>query len=727
MLIRKYILLTGVILGCYIDAHSTSNIDSIAYDSIPLSELQEVTVTASRPTTILRADKISYIPSAMVSGGQGNIYETIQTLPGITINSNGEILINGLQSLAVNIDGRKSILSGENLINYLKSVPVTDIERIEVSHFSGAKSEGSDPVATLNIIKRRKKNDSYTSGANIDGQLGKAKQIYLSAYGEFCRKWHSISVNYSHYAAHNPSELLTDRPYLDYEERLTQIYDRKRRDSSHHLSIAYDYRSASGLNIGTSLNYNYSKRIEPAVMTTTVPFVPNPNVTSNNALFVTNNMFGEVYVKRLLSDTKSDWVAACDFFRYNSSESQFMEDNAGMSVDGNMIGNAYGTVGSFDFNKSINKHWHISAGTRISYVDMDNQGCYNTYFYRDSKKIPYEIDNLDSSFSYNENVNALYTEAKGSYGIINAIAGLRAEQSNLNTYFSGNESAEKQDISKSYFHLHPSFSVILSSHKIGSWMLAYVNKVIRPKLSDLDPFIHLFDDITHVGGNINLKEAKRHSLSLTWSDNSHWRIMAVGEYISDDIVKYYRELSDRIVYVTPENFPSHIQILFSIAGGNIGIAPWWNTSLTGNIIYSVYNFSKNTGLTKNALWTPMIDLKNIFQLPWRLTAEFNASYRGSMAFGQAQISPVWNTYIGIKKHFCEGKLSLSLYVKDLFNSNHYKSTILLSGRQAILFEKEFEDMRKIGVSISWKISGGVGISKKEERNVWIDELNRVIL
>ena len=730
MKVKRYILLTAWLSGSILELFPSNPYDSIAsqaIDSILFSELEEVTITATRSATILSADKTIYRPSAMISGSQGNIYEAIRSLPGVTIDARGDIRINGVQGLTVNIDGRKTILDGENLINYLKTVSVSDIEKIEIVNYAGAKADGTDAPAILNLVKHQRKKDRYSFGINIDGQLWKARQLYGAVFADYSKNGHGVSMNYSHYAARNPSELLTDRPYIDFEERLTQVYDRRRRDSSHSLSLAYDYRPSSRCAIGTTINYNYFKRKEPAVMTTAFPFEPNLNVTSNRALFVTHNIFGDLYVKRQLSDSKSGWTAACDFFRYESSEGQLMEDNTGMSVEGNMGGNTYGAVCTFDINKWVSRHWQLLGGVRISYVDMNSEGSYVGYPSNYSGENSIGADNLDSSFGYNENVNAVYAEGRGEYGIMGVSLGVRAEQSNLNSYFSGNESAESRDISRRYFHLYPSLSLMLSKSGCGSWMLAYANKVTRPRFSDLDPFIHLFDDITHVGGNINLKESDRHSLSLIWSDNSHWRVMTSWDYAADDIVKYYRELTDRVVYVTPENIPSHLQLLFSVAGSSIGITPWWTTSLTGNIIYSSYRFAEDTGLSKNTLWTPMVDIKNVLNLPYQVSAEVNASFRGRMAFGQAQTSHVWNTYIGFRKNFCEGKLSLSIYMKDIFNSNHFNSTILLSGRKAVLYEKEYEDMRKIGVSLSWSISGGAGISKKEERNIWIDELNRVNL
>ncbi len=716
-------------LVCYLVAAAqfavyTDSVTMQSCDSILYSNLKEITIMAKHPATSLKADKIVFRPSEMLAGSQGSVYEAICLLPGITIKSDGNLRIYGVRSLSVNIDGRKTILSGDILINYLKSLPAVDVEAMEIIEYSGAKTDGEEPVTVLNIIKRRKKADSYALGAIVDAQSGRARQLYTSVFGEYSRNKHTLSANYSRYSAHNPSELMTDRPYPEHDERLYQFYNRKRTDSSNQLSMSYDYRFSSGQTIGTSLVYNYFRRKEPAVMTTFIPFKEEPCITDNNASFLTDNLFGELYCHRK-SSNGSEWRASCDFFRYSSWESQLMEDNSGLSIDGSMDGTTYGIVGSFDFNRHLSRHWSISAGTRISYVNMRSKGIY-TDSHANSETKPI-TDNLNSSFGYDENVNAIYAEGKCEYDLFSASIGLRGEQNNLSTYFTGNESSESRDGNRKYLHIYPSMSLMITPTGFGSWMLAYANKVIRPRFADLDPFIHLFDDITHVGGNINLKEASLHSLTLTWSDNVHWRIMANGELVSREIVKYYRELTDRIVYVTPENIPSHLQLLLSTTCSGLNLTTWWTTSATANIIYSSYRFDKDTGLNSNVRWTPIIDLKSIFHMPYDIIAEADLSYRGGMTFGQARTSHVWNTYLGLKKNFLAGRVSLSLYVKDLFNTNHFNSSILLAGRKAILYEKEFEDMRKIGISLSWRINEGIGKSEKKDRKVCIDELNRVNL
>ena len=138
-------LLSALVCSFLADAQIAVYTDSVAMhpsDSILYSNLQEVTVMAKRPSALLKADKIVFRPSEMSVGSSGNAYEAISLLPGISIKSDGNLSIYGVKSLSVNIDGRKTILSGENLINYLKTLPAVDIEELEIIGYSGAKTDG---------------------------------------------------------------------------------------------------------------------------------------------------------------------------------------------------------------------------------------------------------------------------------------------------------------------------------------------------------------------------------------------------------------------------------------------------------------------------------------------------------------------------------------------------------------------------------------------------------
>lgn len=721
-------LILSTFLVASFNLHAEIDSDSILYqlpDSLRFSELDEITVVGKRPESIIRADRISYFPNSLASGNQSNLYDALSAIPGIRIDSGGEVTANGIQALTIEINGRKSILTGKELLTYLRSVPVTNIEKIEVISFGGARTEGSDPIVTLNIMMRERREEGYMIGANIDGKYGRARQFYGSVTGGYSINNHSIDLSYSSYLAHNPSDLKTDRPYLDYEERLTQEYSRFRTDNNQHLSATYDTRPLPDIAIGLSVNYNFFKRREYAEMTTVTPFVENPAVTANHSSFATSSIFGGIYARRNQDSGCGNWMIACDFFRHKDSESQLMENNLGSRVDGTVTGATYGVVGTADWNKSLSSFWKLSSGVRVSYVSMDRKGCYTDDI--DSGLSPDLSLSLGSEFGYSENVNVIYAEGIASYGSVNAVIGIRAEQSNLKNVFSGNESAGSTDFSRHFIHFYPSLSLTISPSGKGSWMFFYSNRVKRPRFADLDPFIHLFDDITHVGGNINLKESISHSLNMIWADNRRLRVTLSGETTSGEIVRCFRELTDRIVYVTPENLPRHLQALLSVSGTNIQICRWWSISAVASFVWSVFEFPQHLNLDANVSFSPVAEFTGRFSLSSTATAEIKALYYGSSAFGQARLAHRWNTRLAANKTFLGGRLALSVYIDDLFDSCYRVSTILLNGRKAILREKEYEEMRKAGVALSYNFNGGIRNKNKNSRNSLIDELNRVNL
>ncbi len=169
------------------------------------NELQEVIVTARRPEAIIRADRITYIPSASISGSQGNLLEAIKALPGITVSNKGDFMLNGMQGLSVLIDGRKSILTGDALVNYLQSLPVTEIDNIEIINTPGARRAGSDPIISLNIRRRRKREKGYSTTANLNSEAGKARKMYASANVELNNSNGNLSSNYSTFLKRDPS------------------------------------------------------------------------------------------------------------------------------------------------------------------------------------------------------------------------------------------------------------------------------------------------------------------------------------------------------------------------------------------------------------------------------------------------------------------------------------------------------------------------------------------
>lgn len=699
-------------------APARTSIDSIIArtDSIATLNLDAVTVTARRPDAIVTADKISYTPAATLSGSSGNIFDTLSSLPGVTVDNRGNISVNGQKGVSINIDGRKSILSGDALLNYLKSLPSANVARIEIVTTPSARQEASDAPTLINVKLKRNTDEGFTLGTGSDLRLWKARRGTANIHTGYTRGNHRLSLTYATMAARYPSLLITDRPYADTGLRLTQHYNRRRNDIMHNVSMAYDTRFATAFSLGATLAANLYTRREHAGMHTTSPESPSPTVTDNRTRFHTRNIYGNIYLRHTSPRPESDITLSLDFFNHRNTERQDMSDNIGTDIDCDMGGTTAGYVGAIDLRHALSDRWHLSAGVRTSFVTMHNDGEYSG-----------TADLLGSTFGYDENVNAIYAESRARYGRLTATAGLRMEQGNLSTTFSGNKATESTDFSTHSINLFPTLSLSFAAADDDDLALSYAKRIKRPRYADLNPFIHIYDDITHVGGNINLRPSVTHTLQAAWSHATWLCISTATAYTRGDIVKCYREISRDLIYVSPENISRHLGMTLSISAVNIPVTSWWRLSATGTLLYNGYRFPSHTAISPNCLVTPMADVKNLFDFPHGWSAELSGTIRGRTAYGQARISTTGQLYIGVRKSILNSRANITLYVRDLLNTNHRTSTIRLADREATIIEREYEDMRLIGASFSLRFNAGKPSRHIPAKNSWTDEMNRVNL
>ena len=66
--------------------------------------LSGITVTAQKVPVEMKAGKTVYNLSATISGTQGNLYDALRQMPGVQIQSNGNILLDGQGGINVNAD-----------------------------------------------------------------------------------------------------------------------------------------------------------------------------------------------------------------------------------------------------------------------------------------------------------------------------------------------------------------------------------------------------------------------------------------------------------------------------------------------------------------------------------------------------------------------------------------------------------------------------------------------
>ena len=95
------------------------------------TQLNQVVVTSSKALLRQEDDKAIVDPEPLAAGST-NAMETIEKTPGIFIDSDGNIYLNGLSPAGVQINGRDLKMSPSDLATLLKSLPPNVIQKIEL-------------------------------------------------------------------------------------------------------------------------------------------------------------------------------------------------------------------------------------------------------------------------------------------------------------------------------------------------------------------------------------------------------------------------------------------------------------------------------------------------------------------------------------------------------------------------------------------------------------------
>jgi iron complex outermembrane receptor protein len=180
-----------------------------------------------------------------------NLFELLRKTPSVTIDNDENILVNGKSGVNLLINNRPSKLSGEELINYLKTTPADMVDKIEIINSPSAKYDADGSAGMINIqIKRDDRlgfNGSVRSSASISKNFYSNSGVSLNFRAG---KW-IVSTNYNFGLRQYKSGSRTKTGYIDAEGNRISIaqndleeefWSSISKGNSHHYSLYTEYQ-----------------------------------------------------------------------------------------------------------------------------------------------------------------------------------------------------------------------------------------------------------------------------------------------------------------------------------------------------------------------------------------------------------------------------------------------------------------------------------------------------
>lgn len=668
-------------------------------DSIPDQTLGEITIIANAPAARVTADRTVYDLRSSVTGDTGTLMDALSSIPGVSVSDDGAVSLYGNQGAALIVDGQKTYLKGRELANYLRSLPASLVSTISLRSTVSAKDDATDRGGIIEISTRRQRdrgfslsaNSSISAWRNLSGN-GSINTAFNTGRSEF-------SLLYSFFTARRSIRLDIDRYYLTDVDRMFQLSTRRKSDNAHTVKAGWLYNFTPDSRLGVNLTASRNVRNELGRMNSDIPVLDEQSRSKNHNRSRWQNLMADLYFQHSF-DSGAELSAGANILSYRTTEHQTSGSSQPDTLRSAVRGKVNWYIGRLDWSMPITGGFKLEAGAKSTFVFIRNSGAY------DDRTDGSWVHNpsMSSTFRYRANTNATYAQISFSRGPVSATVGTRLEHEKLRGAFSGNEAAADTSYRVSNLDLIPSATVKLVCGSDLALMLSYSRRLQRPNYIDLNPFIYIFDEFTHSGGNISLHSSVTDNLQLGLAWRGRLQCALFFSRSDDAIMKGYHEISDRTVYVASENIPLYLRTGIRITLANQPIGRRWDLTAIASAIYNRYDWPDGDRLSSTRRLTPMLSLDNRFTLGRGWSAELKGSFTGRMALGQVSLRSFGSLDAAVRKSLFSGRGALTLFVRDIFATDRSDVIVMLNGHRSTLDETEFK--RMAGISFSYKFRSG---------------------
>lgn len=679
--------------------------------------LNSAVVTARVPVIEQKLDMLVMNVSEAVSTQGSNAMEVLRKAPGVSIDPDGNITLNG-SVVEVWIDGRPSHLSGKDLEALLSATDAGTIDKIEIIAHPSAKYDAAGSGGIVNI--KTKKNFLKGFNGSISGSYGGMyfDQYIQKASGSVNLAYRSDKTNtfFTYSPRYSENSMQGDTKTLlgeNYSQKLVSNTDYMFENMSQSFKLGNDWfinkKNIFGVILTSTLrdgkDYNYNDSF--------TNLYTNDVLTQSQQSDIDNSSGFDKYAANLnythIFDEKkgSEMTINADYSYYdigNKSDQKnvfrnpltsvalpnpiIFRANSGQRIDMYSV--------KLDYEQIVWKTGKIEVGGKWEMTNTDN----NTLRENMIGDLWVKDDDLSNDFKYDEQIAAAYVSFAKMFGKKWTVKiGLRGEYT-----FSKGDWASATDPSKNYFNVFPTAYVGFVPSQKWRYSLSYTRRINRPRFSQLNPFRMYIDAASSMEGNPNLQPQFTDQVSIGVGFKSFVNLSAVYHY-SDNLIMQDPDMSanDGSTIFRWSNFGTQQRAGLNLSISELPIFKWmvFNANLYGAYSTNTTKASDGKVFENNGFMNSLYgNLTFLLPKDWKI--EFGAWYQGSLPWGYFRIQSQYAAFGGIKKNFWDNKASLALNINDIFRTQ--RSNLRLvdgAGTEYYAIDQKFNN-QKVELSFTYR-------------------------
>jgi hypothetical protein len=639
-------------------------------------QLAKVTVMAKKPMFEQKVDRMIVNVKNSITNAGGSALDVLAKSPGVTVNrQNNSIAINGKNGVVVMINGRKSYMPMDGLLQMLSGISAGNIDKIELITTPPAKYDAEGNAGYINIVLISNPymgtNGSYfvtagygkkflgSTGANFNYRNGK-----INWYGNYSfDRDHLIQQGDGFTQLGRGSDVIANATYSD-RDAIRAV---------HNLRMGLDYQLDTSTIIGALVsgynsmwtmvaNNDASIKINGAEDTSINTIDNEINHWQN---IMTNLNYQHTYKAGKVLRFDANYIYYKDN-NPNTYENVFYNGDKQYLYTSNVktgkITPIHFWVFSSDYSTNIGKKITMEAGAKVSI----------SQFHNDVSVQNLQVDKwitdtaLSANYFLKENIGAAYTSFIMNVNPKTSMKfGLRYEytSSNLSTATTANI------VDRKYGQLFPTFYIAQKLNDNNTINFSYSRRITRPTYNDLAPFTIYFDPKTFFTGNPALQPAIANSVQASYVFKDFVFSLSYT-YEKNTIEGFQTQKIDTInnmLFLSAKNFNYEQYITASISLP-FTVTTWWTMQNNLNADWKQVNTIYNGAPVQLQVYDFNINSTQRFTLPKDYSIELTGLYMSPSNFGTARLKPIYQVDAGFQKKFPNKKDILRFAANDMFNS-----------------------------------------------------------
>lgn len=681
-------------------------------------ELDEVTIEAKREIVSADLDKKTFNIEDNIAQSGGSVLDAMRTMPGVTVDQEGKVLLRGSDKITVLIDGKQSSLTGFGNQKGLDNIPAANIQGIEIINNPSAKYDATGMAGIINIIYKKETDKgmhgdfgiAYGLGAltkpkaDLPTELGSFSMNpkYIPSYGLNYRteKLHLFLSSEAMFLKKLPNNEFTTRTYDNGTRTISQVPE-NRLQQHYILNGGVDWYLNEKNTLTISGIYDWESHVDTAQ----VPYIDMDTwkryrIWHWNEEEITGYMNYSLNYNHQFAEPGHKLDARFQYTKGWEDESYFLNDSSAIRQGKDathILATEHTSNISLDYVKPL-RSGRLEAGTKMQWrrlpVEYTITPGENSIIYR----------GMGDWSDWGEDIYAAYLNYIYEKEKFDIEGGLRAENTSVfytiapeNIYYPENDSY-------SYFEFYPNIRLTLKIDDSNRISAFYNRRVDRPGEPELRIFPKYDDPELLKVGNPYLRPQFSQTFELAYKrlwDSGSVFLSAYHRIIEDAFQRVYSldesnpnySIMNKIYQNTGSAQNTGIELIFSqqlfeewkLSGsfnGYNNVIDAYNGTL-----YFPYERPFSIDATTDKTWDAK--LNNQFSLAKGWEIQLTGVYYAAKNIPQGKQMARSSVDFGIKKEILQGKGEITFSFSDMFNNFGIRQEYYGEGFTA-LYENYYE-------------------------------------